>query len=166
MSEALKQRVKAALDRHFERTQKPKAPRLKKNAKPEAVVETQLLAYMRGLGWSMDKVEAKAVFSKKANRYLRGPAAPGFSDLVGNMPDGRAVFVEVKAPGRRSSLREEQRVFLSEKIGTNAFAVVVDSVARLEELLAGFKRSSSPKAYLLNALPIKQAPSKDDEFGF
>ena len=167
MSEALKQRVKLALERHFEKASKPKSVRAKKNSKPEAETERELLAYMRGLGWSVDKVEAKAVFSHKAGRYLRGQAAPGFSDLVGNMNDGRAVFVEVKAKGRRYTLREEQRAFLTEKIASNAFACVVDSVALLEEIISGFRHAPSPKAYLLNMLPIKSAPLKnDDVFGF
>jgi hypothetical protein len=87
-------------------------------------------------GFSVHVVESKAVYSARAGRYLRGMTTTGMSDLVAASPKGQAVFIEAKAPGKRSSLRPAQRDFLLGKIECHAFAVCVDSLEQLQKAWA------------------------------
>jgi len=155
-----KKRIQAALH-EFERRQAPRPKRLVKNNKPEADLVQQLLAHLRANGWSVHCVEAKATFSASAGRYLHGQTVPGFPDICGNMPDGHSCWIEVKAKGRRSTLIDDQREFLLDKIATNAFAVVVDSIELLENFTIEWKKSAAKKAYLLRALPPKRDKDMD-----
>ncbi|MCH5205673.1 MAG: VRR-NUC domain-containing protein [Oscillospiraceae bacterium] len=60
----------------------------------------------------------------------------GFSDLFGfRISDGRAVFIEVKAPGGR--LRSEQVKFMEKMWSYGAIAGVAHSVEEARELIQG-----------------------------
>jgi hypothetical protein len=80
-----------------------------------------------------------------------------------------AVFIELKAKGRRSALRENQREFLIEKINTGCFAVVVDSLELLENqwerfcLLKKRRQYQMAKDFLFTALPKKKDSLDDSE---
>ncbi len=100
----------------------------KRNKKPEKIFVAYLLAKMRMLGYDVDEVESKAVYSLRARRYIRGQLPKGFSDIVGNNVRGLATFIEAKAEGRKSTLRAEQRNFLTRKIKSGCIAMVVDSI--------------------------------------
>lgn len=97
-------------------------------------------------------------------------AASGFPDIVGNTLSGRILWIELKAKGRCSSLREAQRHFLEKKIQQNCFAVVVDSAERLAQYWKGYnslKSDQEKQAYLFDCLP-KQRVARDhnSEMGF
>jgi hypothetical protein len=153
--------VKKALDSYFRsqaRKATPRTPR-GKNKQPEKEVVLALMAYLKGSGFSCHVVEAKAVFSQRAGRYLRSQADPGMSDILGATPQGVGCFIEVKAPGRRRTLRENQREFLLGKIQIGAFAVCVESV---EEFVESYRKWSNlvksgasveAKSFLMNCLP-------------
>jgi hypothetical protein len=93
---------------------------------------------MRWNGFSVNVIESKAVFSPKIGRYMSSMAVPGLSDLVGCDKNGLAVFVELKAVGRKSNVSDKQKAFLTEKIKCNAFAVVTDSASHLRDLYEKF----------------------------
>lgn len=150
MSDEHKKRVEAALNKYFTK-QLPKP--IKHNKKPEAEFVLILLNHLKDIGFSIDVVEAKGVYSEDAQRYIHGKTRPGFSDFVGNDPSGHSVYIEVKAPGKRSTLRPEQREFLIEKISTNAFAIVCDSVEYFTSTYANWRQANNKKAYLLKELP-------------
>ncbi len=121
--------AKDALDRYYRKqagmvTKPKRAP----NKSPEADLEKLLRLQFVALGFSMNKIEAKAVYNHDAGRYVSGQAEAGVADYFGCCPDGMGCFVEVKAPGRRSTLKAHQRLFLVEKISKGCFAVCVDSV--------------------------------------
>ena len=105
------------------------------------------------LGFSCDVVESKAVYSAQAGRYLNSQAVAGFPDIVGCDALGRALFIEVKASGKRSTLKEHQRRFLIEKIDKNAFAVCVDGPDLLLKFYREWHQVEAKKAYLLKVLP-------------
>lgn len=140
----------------------PKAPR-KKPGKPE--VELTLLPLKKHLEakeWSMTIIEAKANFSEESGRYTWGAVEPGFPDLSGNMPTGLAVFIEVKAPGKRSTIRPAQREFLLRKIATNCFAICCDSIEYFERVFGEWQKAENKKALLLRELPELAKKWRDD----
>lgn len=137
------------------------------NKKPEKSTEIACMEWFLEYGFSMHVVEAKAVWSKAAGRYLNGQVAPGFSDSAGCTPDGIGCFVEFKAKDRISTLRPAQREFLKEKIIKGCFACVVDGIERLKENYAQWrkaKRQSDEDAisYLLSVMP-KDKSGRDDD---
>lgn len=106
---------------------------------PEKDLEALVLDWLRLNKFDVNVVEAKAVFNPKIKRYISGMTTPGFPDVVGNDCDGNAVFVELKAPGRRSTIRDDQYRFLMRKIESNCFAVCIDSLGMLQQLYNGWK---------------------------
>lgn len=102
----------------------PKSKR--KNKKPEKEVERAVLARLRALGFSLDVVESKAHRSMSGN-YFTQSVKSGVTDLIGCSPQGIGCFIELKAPGKRSTLKEHQRDYILEKAKRGAFAVCVDS---------------------------------------
>lgn len=137
------------------RTQKPK----KKNKSPERDLQKIILAHLNTHRWVVYSIEAKAVYSKSAGRYLNSQTTPGLADVVGSTPNGESCFLELKAPGRRSKLEDHQRAHLIKAIKSNAFAGCFDS---LENILQTYSQWSdlkslhsleAAKTFLLNHLP-------------
>lgn len=84
---------------------------------------------------------------------MNGKTRPGFPDMCGNTPDGHSVWIEVKAPGRRNTIRPDQREFLLGKIATNCFAICCDSTQYFDRVSAEWRTSGNRKALLLKELP-------------
>lgn len=124
----------------------------KQNKSPEKLLEKQVLLWCRSKGWKVHVVEAKAVYSLAAGRYLNSQIAPGFSDIIGVMDNGIFVAIELKAFGRRSTLRNNQRAFLEDCINHFGFGVCVDRVELLQEYYDTWSKSPS-KEYLISVLP-------------
>jgi hypothetical protein len=146
-----------ALNKFSSKDAKKHGPKKKrtKNKSPEKDVEREVMAWLIAHSFSCNVVESKAVFSTAANRYVRGQAVQGFSDIVGCDNAGRAVFIELKAAGRRNTLRPAQFVFLEEKIKHGAFAVCTDSVDFLSMAYDHWIKVSdeNKKTFLLSLLP-------------
>lgn len=128
-------------------------PRAKRNASPEKDLVKLILKACETRGWSCHVVESKAVYNASAGRYISGQTVQGFTDIVGCDNQGISMWIEVKAPGKRSTLKEHQRQFLIEKISKNAFAVCIDSVELLYGTYAGWLDAQNKKSYLLKLLP-------------
>ncbi len=117
------------------------------------------MAWLKANSFSCHAIEAKAVYSFEAGRYMSGQTAPGVADIFGCSAEGVAVFIELKAPGRRCTLKEHQRAFLIAKINAGAFGVCVDSVECLAGAWSEFSHrrkmdTQLAKALLLSHLPI------------
>lgn len=149
-----RERVKAAILKNAKRNM-PSTIKKSKNNKPEKIVEKSCLQYLRSIGASIDVVESKATYSLSAKSYRSSPIKAGFPDLVGCDQNGILLSIELKAPGRRSTLRPAQRAFLIEKINHNAFAVCVDSVELLKNLYDKWScvTGDPAKKFLLDSLP-------------
>lgn len=149
-----KSAVTRALEGFLERDQRPVKPS-KKNSKPEfELTYKPVKRWLYENGFSCDKVESKAVRGADGGFY-RGMAVAGMSDLVGCDPHGYAVFIELKAPGRRASLKGHQRDFLIEKIKRGAFACCTDSVEHLSETYSHWQKTKS-KEFLMANLPLSR----------
>ena len=129
-----------------------------KNNKPEEIFKREIISYLIRNGFDVDVVESKAVYSQRLKRYLHSQATPGMSDLVGNDMNGHACFIELKAPKKLKTLRENQKLFLKKKVESNAFACVVDSLERFVMIYndwRDYKARSDYEArqFLLNMIP-------------
>jgi len=156
-----KDRIRKAIDSYSQR-EGPKVITNRKNEKPEAEFLLLLKKYLHGLGWDMTVIEAKANYSESSGRYTHGAVASGYPDMSGNMPSGLAAYIEVKAPGKRNTIRPAQREFLIGKIGTNCFAIVCDSVKYFEQVHGEWLVASDKKSYLLSQLPELAGKYRDD----
>ncbi len=155
--------VKLALDRYYRKQMgdNSRSPK-RKNEKPEKIVERAVMAWCKKHGLDLSIVECKGVYNAKTNTYLHGMTEPGYSDLSGNNKLGMAAYVELKAKGKRSTLRLRQEEFLVRKIKAGCFAVVVDSEMLLHEYyyrwlqLRNENKLVEAQRYLLEILPKKR----------
>lgn len=136
--------TKKALDRYFGREAKKAAREMsgasRKNKSPEKTVVKNILKTLRSAGFCLDVVEASNYDRIKQAVVHDIKVAAGYSDISGNDKLGFAVYIEAKAPGKRSSLRELQRMFLERKIKSGAFACVSDSDVHVVELYSKWIR--------------------------
>ena len=156
---------KALMSYYKKQIKKPRSS--KPRSKPEKIVEKDVLNFCDKMGFLISVVESKAVYQVKAGRYMTGQASPGFSDLVGCDKMGNALFIELKAKGRLSTLRPSQHNFLIERIRSRAFSVV-DSTERLSRIYSQWillKRECPHDAmlFLLDELPAPKGIDTDDE---
>jgi len=130
----------------------------RRNKKPDKdKTEKPVMAWLKSKGFSCHGAESKAVYNPKAGRYISSQIIPGCSDIIGCDPKGRAVFIELKAPGKLNDINKNprQKAFLQDKIYHGAFACVVDSAERLENIYISWltKNETEKKTYLLSHLP-------------
>lgn len=148
----------------------PKNTPPRKNKKPEKEVEQEVLEWAERQNIYLHVIEAKAVFSASAGRYLSGQCESGMPDLIGNNNSGQSLYIELKAKGRRSNLSLDQYQFLKNKIDQNCFAVVVDSAHCLNEFYYTWLNSKNKSGFLSSVLPvpsqIKKMEQNDPELGF
>lgn len=144
-------------------------PIRKKNGKPEQITVKECMAWFHEHGFLMDIIESRAVFSASAGRYLRGQTVAGMVDSVGCTPTGIGCFVEFKAKGKISTLKEHQKEFIRQKILKGCFAVVTDCKDDLAQkyhqwnLIQEHDKDSSV-GYLLSVLP-KCSSDNSELFG-
>ncbi len=154
-----KESTKKAIENYYKKLDAEIEPTPKrKNKNPEKLVERDVLLWCKKNDISVDVIEAKAKFNTTTGAYTGRAASHGLSDLIGNNIQGMAVFIELKALGRRvgSALHERQRKFLTNKIQTNCFAVVTDAVDHLEKVYRhwlSLPTSEERIKYLLSELP-------------
>jgi len=136
----------------------------RKNAKPEKEVEKEILAWAKDFKMSLHIIEAKATYNPNLGAYRSKAVASGFLDAVGNYGP-YACFVEFKAKGKRHTLRENQRDFISKKIFEGAFACVTDSVVHLSSLFVSWLNADENTRIqlLLNDLPKKKQTKDIDD---
>lgn len=150
--------TKAVLERYFTKqasiSDRAMKRGSKKNKKPEKDFEREFLPYATRLGFDLHVVESKAVYSQAAGRYLRSQTSESLPDVVG-CHAGLSVWIELKAPGRLSTLKSHQKEFLEKKINQGCFACVTDSTAHFQFLWNAYIISpdDSKIQLLMDALP-------------
>jgi hypothetical protein len=157
----IKSRVSKSLEKYLQK-QLPKKPR-SKNKSPEKQVVIDCANYLEARGCFVNRIEAKAVYSFQAGRYLNSQANIGTPDIVAISPQGVYIAVECKAPGRLSTLRPAQRQHLVQALDRNAFAVVVDGSGRLQELFESFFDKNLGVAYLKDKLPSDKESHENND---
>ena len=106
---------------------------------PEKIVEAEVLAACKELGLDVSVVDSGMEFTKNGGQKMSDTEV-GFSDLVGNTPDGVAVYIELKARGKIANVSQIQKRFLLRKAQAGCFAVAVDRPEVLFSLYLGWKR--------------------------
>jgi len=159
-----KKSVMAALLRHHAKDAKEldklnNPSKRKKNQKPEKELQSNLISYMKGLGWQVEVYNSQATMTSYGvwkNQTMKA----GTPDIMGLLPNGVAIACEVKAPGKLKTFNnpknQRQIDFIKNCIKMNGFAVVVDSVERLKEIFDIWTTLQDPdakKEYLTRMLP-------------
>jgi len=153
------------MNKFYQRQEKKEQGPQRKNDKPEKkLVEAPCKKLMKSWGWSYQIIEAKAVWSKKRQRFVNSHVKKGTVDCSATDNYGFSCWIEFKAPGRRADVNknEQQLNFVRQKIMQNAFSVVVDSAELLEEYYSEWIRLrwdgdlAGARQYLLDALPKKR----------
>lgn len=160
--------VKRAMENHHRKLlpktgQQRKPPR--KNSKPEEQLQKATTKLLRSMGFSIQVVESKAVYNPKKGRYLSGQTKSGTSDIYGCDPVGFGVFIEMKAPGKRSTVKQHQVEYLWDKIRRGAFGYVCDDNEKLKTDYSQWLRlRKKNKLAAINFLKRK-LPISPSEFG-
>lgn len=150
--------TKKALDNYLMRIcakEENKSKRAKRT-NPEKETEKEVLTYLRNINCDVDVVEA-STWDATLGRHVKSSVRAGFSDLVGNFETGTALFIELKALGRRSTIksRQDQLDFLVKKIKTNCFACCTDCVDHINNLFLQWQKldTYNRQALLFSDLP-------------
>jgi hypothetical protein len=127
-----KKQIKTRVMKSIERFSARKLPKMaavsKPHGKPEKAVEFEVLAWCKDHGFDMSVVDS----STYGVRYGLNKTSESLPDLVGNV-GMYSVWIELKAPGKLSTISIRQHAFLKRKIEAGAFAVCVDSAKLLEQ---------------------------------
>lgn len=180
---------KDALHKFFERDWKKQQAEIRRDngqtkprGAPEKKVVKDVLDWGKKYGFSLDVIEASGFDRVKMAMVHDTKIDPGYSDLSGNDRMGLSCYIECKAKGRRSQLKDHQREFLIRKINSGAFACVTDSVDFLHNLyhqwlvlklktrelsvlkpmnmVEAYCAEKNPTALLMAALPVKRQQKK------
>lgn len=157
MSNSRRESTLAAMNKFIAKSAKSNKPK-RTNQRPEKIVECEVIQWLRNNQFFVHVVESKAVWNAHAGRYLTGQTVVGFPDVVGCTAQGLHVAIELKAPGRLSTLRPQQAEYLRKAICRGCFAVVVDSVPLLisiYEKWVSIREREGRITYLLSCLPKK-----------
>lgn len=136
-----------------------------RNSGPEkTIVEPDVLYWAKANGFDLSVVDTSAVWNPMAKRYLRRQASESLPDLIGNY-GSLSIWIELKAPGKRSSINVKssvhQREFLVRKIKQGCFAAVTDGSRHLGELWKKYKAAGffEKQKLLIGDLPVEKIKS-------
>ncbi len=94
----------------------------------EKDIENNILAYLVSIGLFVWKAESQGTYDQKLGIYRKGNAyhRKGVPDILGVLPDGRFLGIEVKS--ERGILSPEQRFFIDKINSLGGLAFVAKSV--------------------------------------
>jgi len=124
------------------------------NQAPEKQVVHEIMIWAKGHGFDLSIIDSRAVYSPETRKYTSRTTSEVMPDIIGNM-EHLAVYIEAKAPGKRSRTSDAQKMFLERKILCGCFACVADSVDTLRELWEQFLvlNPNEAKVFLLSKIP-------------
>jgi hypothetical protein len=158
MQDETSSRIRASIERLSEREDKKYRSRKRKNNNPEELVVKSLQYYFNTCGFFVCGYESKAKFINGV--WRTSGLNVGTPDLIGVDNEGYFMAVEVKAKGKRSTLRREQREFLTKTIMCGGLGICADSVEYFQEVYEEWKKLDSVnerRILLMSKLP---APRK------
>lgn len=109
----------------------------------EQSIQRAILDYLRYRGIFCWKNNTAGIYVKARNTYIPSHA-PGVSDILGILPGGRFLAIEVKAPKGRVSPAQEQ--FLQTINERGGLAFVARSIDDVEEELKPFLISNAGRS--------------------
>jgi hypothetical protein len=96
---------------------------------PEADIQKQILEYLarrRIFAWRQNSGAVVYEDRNRDKRFVRFASVNGISDILGILPDGRMLAIEVKKRGKKPS--KKQRIFLETIRENNGVAIVAYSL--------------------------------------
>ena len=128
---------------------------MKPPARKESEIQREILRYLQAWGifaWKAGVGAARAEHKGKA-RFIRF-GEPGQPDIIGMLPTGQFLAIEVKRPGQRPTPLQQE--FIRTVNRNNGLAFVSDSVQHTHETLR-LSREGEPHAYLGQRQPAPRA---------
>jgi hypothetical protein len=127
---------------------------------PEKILEQEFLLCLHALGFWVCVYESKAQWSGAAQRFCRQVLPKGHPDLLAVSAEGYPCAIELKAPGKRSTIRADQYTFLQNLISHNVFAVCCDNVDDFESWFRQWISLEDPSERQAFALELLPRPRK------
>jgi hypothetical protein len=121
-------------ERELAKLKAGKAPEVRPKEKE---VQRAILSYLAALGVMAWRTNSGG-FKGKSGSYYRFHTQRGCADIIGVLPGGRFLAIEVKRPGKDSTSkrrREEQLAFQDAINGAGGLAFIARSVAEVEAVL-------------------------------
>lgn len=98
----------------------------KKRKSPEAAVGRAIDKYLASIGVYVRTIKSDGTKTKEG--WRKSTQGRGISDRIGILPTGKFLAVELKAPGKKSTLTEDQYRFLYAVASRRGTACVADCV--------------------------------------
>lgn len=121
----IKKRILSAVNNFNEKQLETEKTESRQYTQREKPVVIELLKYLNSNGFHAFRVEASQYWTKDGADEL---APVGCSDILGTCPNGRALYLEVKAPYNKTGLKDHQREFLEKTIDLGGIGVCSYSV--------------------------------------
>lgn len=102
--------------------------------KKETLVQKEILKFLKDKGifcWRVNNTGIPDPMVKGGWRKPTGYSMPGMSDIIG-VYKGKFLAIEVKAPGRKKNVSENQKAFLEKVFNEGGFALVAESVEEVK----------------------------------
>lgn len=113
----------------------PKRKLSGKRSHPEGALQKVILDYLRILKIPVWKINTVGVYVQARNTYIPSPNK-GISDIIGILPDGKFLAIEVKIKPNKPST--EQLAFLETVTKSGGRAGVVYSLKDVQQLLLAY----------------------------
>ncbi len=116
----------------------------KSNVKTEKQIENEILQYLNLMGIFAFKFENNGVYDPVKKTFRMSFSKwkfKGVSDILGIMPNGRFLAIEVKRPGKLSTLTKEQKLFGEKILKMNGIWGCCTSISDAQELVLSSKAS-------------------------
>ena len=107
----------------------------------EKQIETKILDYLWSINVFCWKHENNSVYDPKRGAFRRAYSKfkfAGISDIIGILPCGKLLAIEVKRPGRVKTLTVAQKNFLDRIKDNNGINAVVTSVQEVKNLYTSY----------------------------
>lgn len=128
----------------------------RKNNKPEEDVKSDHVRWYKDNGFFVNVYESKA--KNIRGRWQSSGLDYGTPDMLGVCNNGYFHSVELKAPGRRSTVRENQHKFLTKAINCGGFAIVSDSLDYTKRVYSAWLLLSAKDRIKLLKSELPKAP--------
>lgn len=164
-NDEIKKRIENAVGNYIKKHVSDSNKLKRMHGRPEKEVEKSVMQWLSSQNIFATVIESKAVYSAAAGRYLTGQAISGYPDIAGLNDQGLFVAIELKSPGRRSTLRDSQRAFLEQVIHQNGFACCTDSVSHLSSLYFSWLNldKNARQTALYNDLPRRKVTDRESD---
>ena len=106
---------------------------------PEQPIQRAILEYLRWKHIFCWKTTTTGIYVKSRNTWIPNQA-PGVADILGILPGGRLLAIEVKSPKGRVSPHQQQ--FIDEVNQRGGLAFVARSVEEVEQYLLAVLRAN------------------------